>query len=79
MPESTKLVAMRVRNRLAVNQFQIDNFDYGGWRVRNETNTSWLRMGPVNVRIRNPLHDENTHAVDDPDFPLWLQPIDRRE
>lgn len=79
MPTSPKKILMRVRNRLAVDQFRIDNFEQGGWKVRNDTNTAWIRMGPTNVRVRNPLHDENTHQPDDENFPLWLEPIDRSQ
>lgn len=81
MPTSTKKIYLRVRDRLAeVNQFQqVDNFELGGWKVRNEDNTGWIRMGPTNTRVRNPLHDDQTHAVDDPDFPLWLEPVDRSQ
>lgn len=77
MPESDKKILLRVRNRFSTEPWAIDNFEGGGWKVRNEDNTSWLRMRPENVRVANPEHDDSIHDPDDSDYPKWLEPIMR--
>lgn len=74
MPESTKKIHLRVRDRLRKSPWAVDNFHNNGWKVRSEDNTRWYNMGPENTRIRNPEHDPDTHEVDDADYPLWLEP-----
>lgn len=58
------------------NPFSVNNFPTGGWRVRNNTNTGWIRMTPRNTKIRNPDHDPDTHAPDDPNYPLYLDLVE---
>lgn len=74
MPSSTKKIKLRIRDVNSNRPWSTDNFQQMGWKVRNNDNTSWVVMGPDNTRIRNPEHDSNNHAVDDPDYPLWLEP-----
>lgn len=75
MPDSTRLIIMRVRDRLASNPWSINNFGYGGWRVRSDDNTQWIRMVPENTRVVNPNYVEG-NPEDDPENPKWLKPIE---
>lgn len=81
MPSSPKKILLRVRDRLNVSNpwGSVDNFQDLGWKVRSLDNTRWYIMGPENTRIRNPEHDPDTHAEDDPNYPLWLEPVSKEE
>jgi hypothetical protein len=79
MPTSSKKVIMRVRDRLSNSPWALDNFEGGGWKVRNAENTAWVRMSPINTRISNPEHDADVHDPEDTNFPKWLEPIVRED
>lgn len=74
----SKTVLLRARNvRSLGNPFRnTNNLQNGGWRVRNATNTGWIVMTAKNTLIRNPEHDPDVHAPDDPNFPLYINIVE---
>jgi hypothetical protein len=75
MPDSTLQITLRIRNRLSSTPWAINNFGWGGWRVRSDDNTQWFRMVPENTRVVNPNYVEGD-PEDDPINPKWLKPVE---
>lgn len=67
MPKQIKLRVRDVKNVL--DPFHIKNFHKGGWKVRTEN--GWIRMVPLNTKIRNPDYDEANPA--DPEKPFYTE------